>query len=425
VIWSSPLHAAAAPARRSAAILAAVLALAAAMLFSPAGAAAAPSIGAPSAIAVETTTGDVAFERAADRPRSIASATKLMTALLALERAAVSDVFTAGPYRPLPVESQLEPSLRPGERMTVGDLLRGLLLESANDAAVAIAENVSDSRAGFVRAMNVRADELGLEDTHFVDPIGIGPGNRSTARDLVRLTLELRTHPFFRRVVAQTQATLGSGDRPRTVANRNTLVAGRIVDGVKTGHTERAGYVLVASGRDGRRVRLVTVVLGARSESARNADTLALLRWGFRQYRRVRAVQRGVAYDTVPIRYRRGAELQLVAAQGLSKVVRRDETLTRRIVDVPAEVDGPVRAGQRIAGIEVLRAAEVIASVPLVAKDAVPAATLAQRTKHRLTRPVTLAVVVAALAGSVLLAGMGIRQRRDPRPPRPQATGTA
>lgn len=420
-------HPGAATARRrsAVAVLAPLLAVLAVALGLPSPAAAAPQITAPSAIVVETTTGDVVFERAADRPRPIASATKLMTALLALERARLSDEFTAARYRPLPVESQLEPPLQPGERMTVADLLRGLLLESANDAAVTIAQNVSVSRAAFVRAMNQRARELQLDHTRFTDPIGIGPGNRSTARDLVRLTLELRAHPFFRRVVARTQATLESGDRTRTVVNRNTLVGEPIVDGVKTGHTDRAGYVLVGSGRDRRRIRLVSVVLGAPSEAARNADTLALLRWGFRQFDRLRPVQRDGVYASVPIKYRRGAELRLVAARGLSRIVRRGESLTTRATGVPDEVEGPLGEGARVAEIEVLRGAQVIATVPLVAADDVPAASLAQRTKERLTQPVTLVLAVAGLAGSVLLAGMGMRQRRDPPRPRRQATGAA
>jgi D-alanyl-D-alanine carboxypeptidase (penicillin-binding protein 5/6) len=403
----------------------AVLALLGALLAGPTPAAAEPAISAPSAIAVETTTGDVVYERAADRRRTIASATKLMTALLALENAETSDRFTAARYRPLPVESQLRPALRPGEEMTVGDLLRGLLLESANDAAVTIAENVSGSRRTFVQAMNARAGELGLEHSSFVDPIGIGPGNRSSARDLVRLTLELRTHRFFRRTVARTQAVLESGDRTRTVANRNTLVGEDIVDGVKTGHTQQAGYVLVGSGRNRDRIRLVTVVLGAPTEAARNADTLALLRWGFRQYQRVSAVKADTVYGSVPIRYRRGAQLRLVAGRDVSRVVRRGGSLTTRAVGIPDEVEGPLREGQRVASIEVRRGREVVATVPLVAADAVPEASFAQRTKERLTRPVILVIALAALAGSVLLAGMATRQRRDPPRPRRQATGTA
>ena len=137
--------------------------------------------------------------RSARERRSIASTTKLMTALLTLERMRLGQTVTATRYRGLPVESVI--GLRAGERMTVPDLLRGLLLASANDAAATLAARIAGSRTAFVRLMNRRARELGLSDTHFSNPIGLdGAGNYSTAADLVKLTLILRRNAFFRRV---------------------------------------------------------------------------------------------------------------------------------------------------------------------------------------------------------------------------------
>ena len=290
----------------------------------PAAAAKLPELAAKSAIAVETSTGDVVYARRPDRPRPIASATKLMTALLALERLPRNKLIPASNYRPAPIESHI--GLRPGEEMTVADLLRGLMLASANDAAVTLAEATSGSRPAFVRAMNARARRLGLTRTRFDNPIGLdAPTNRSTARDLVRLTLQLRTHPFFRRTVAREQATLKSGDRLRVIRNRNTLVSHRRVDGVKTGHTRLAEYVLVGSGRSASGVRLITVVLGEPDEATRNSDTLELMTWGFRQFRVLRPIRRGQTFPgaRAPIRYRRGAELALVAAGSVRRVIRR------------------------------------------------------------------------------------------------------
>ena len=134
--------------------------------------------------------------------------------------------------------------------MTVADLLRGMLIESANDAAATLATRIGGTEANFVRAMNKRAKELGLKNTHYANPIGLDdPANYSTARDLVRLTLRARAFNFFRRTVAHEQVTLHSGDHERTLENRNGLVKLQQVNGVKTGHTQQAGYVLVASGR--------------------------------------------------------------------------------------------------------------------------------------------------------------------------------
>ena len=368
-------------------------------------AAAPPAVSAPSAIVVETTSGEAVFERLAASRRPIASATKLMTALLALERSKLSDVVPAARYRALAVESKI--NLQPGEKLTMADLLRALLLASANDAAVTIAEHVSGSRNAFVRDMNARARDLGLKDTRFANPVGLdAPTNRSTARDLVTLTLELRKSSFFKRTVDRAGATLNSGSRPRAIANRNRLIRREpFVDGVKTGHTIGAGYVLVGSGtRNG--VSLVSVVLGTASEAAREADTLALLRYGFKQFRRARPVRRGNILTRVPIRFREGAELDLIAGRSVTRVVRKGRRLRTDVAGVPAEIVGPVERGQRFGVVKVTDRAsgELVAEVPLVAAAAVPAATVADRGRDYFTRPTTIALLMAVVLASVALA---------------------
>lgn len=403
-------------ARALATVLPAMVAIVLGASAAPARAAMAPEVSADSAILVETSSGDVLYQRRPDRPRPIASTTKLMTALLVLERARLSEVMPASRYRPAPIESQL--GLAVGEEMTVADLLRGLLLESANDAAVTLAEGVSGSRPAFVRAMNRRARELGLTRTRFANPIGLdAPGNRSTARDLVQLTLKLRTFPFFRRTVAREEVTLESGNQVRTIENRNTLVAHPRVDGVKTGHTRLAEYVLVGSGRSRLGVRLISVVLGAPSEAARNEDTLALLEHGFASYRVGRVVRRNQRFEQarVPIRYRRGAELPLMAERAVRRVVRTGgEDPVATVVGVPREVEGPVRRGERVgaARIQVIHEGRVVDEVPLVASAAVPEADLAQRIKDGVTRPYTLIALLVAATGTVLLARAAVRRRR-------------
>ena len=153
--------------------------------------------GAEAAIVIDGRDGDVMFAKNAGERQSIASTTKLMTALLTLERARPREVFTAADYDAAPVESQI--GLRPGERMTVSDLFEALLLESANDAAETLAEGISGSRDAFVADMNERAAELGLEDTSYANPIGLDdPPNYSTASDLAALTRELLRRPRLR-----------------------------------------------------------------------------------------------------------------------------------------------------------------------------------------------------------------------------------
>ena len=385
--------------------LAAVLVLALAVTAATAAAATKPpDVAAPSALVVEASTGDVAYDRAPNGRRQIASATKLMTALLTLERSRPSTVYRASRYRALPVESKI--NLRPGERMTVADLLRGLLIESANDAAVTLAERVSGSREAFVKAMNVRAQQLGLRDTHYTNPIGLdAPGNYSSARDLVRLTLRLRAFEFFRRTVARESVTLRSGDRPRTLENRNRLVRLPQINGVKTGHTQQAGYVLIGSGRK-RGITLISAVLGAPSEDARESDTRRLLAWSFTLYQRVRAVAAGEVLARAPIRYRRGAELDLIAGDSSRRfIVRKGQALRQCGLDAPAEVEGPIRRGQALGKLKICRGKKTIATLPVVAAADVPKAGTAVRTKDWFTRPLTLVLVVLlGLGGSVLLA---------------------
>jgi serine-type D-Ala-D-Ala carboxypeptidase (penicillin-binding protein 5/6) len=389
--------------RVAAAFAAGVLALVAL----PAGAAAAkplprPQVRAASYAVIDARTGEVLLDRAGNARRAIASTTKLMTALLALERARPREVFTAPAYRALPVESKI--NLRKGERMTVEDLLEGLLLESANDAAVTIAENVSGSRAAFVRDMNARARELGLERTRFANAIGLDdPDNYSTARDLAALAARLMRIRRFERIVDLPEAVLASGSRRRVVDNRNLLIARYpFVDGVKTGHTRSAGYVLVGSGT-GRDVRVITVVLGEPSESARDSDTVALLRWGIDQFRRERVLTRGATVAKVAVKWRGDETARLTTPATVALTVRRGERVMRQL-DAPGEVEGPLARGERVGSAQVVYRGKVVRRVPLVTADDVPGAGLPRRLTSALGPLLTLLLALAALGGVALVA---------------------
>jgi serine-type D-Ala-D-Ala carboxypeptidase (penicillin-binding protein 5/6) len=376
------------------------------------------SVRAPQAIVIEVSTGTVACQRQADKRRSIGSTTKLMTALLTLEQAKLSDTFTAANYNASPIESQI--GLQRGERMKVSDLMRGLLLESGNDAAVTLAEGVSGTRKQFVKAMNARARRLGLKSTHYANPIGLDEeGNYSSARDLVTLATVLRTNRFFKKVVDSPSGTLKTGVRPRAFKNRNRLVAQYAwVNGVKTGHTRGAGYVLVGSGsRNG--IQLISAVLGTPSESARDTDTVGLLKWAFTRFQRIRPVIEGRTMASAQIRYRQGATLKLVPDRTIRRVVergRRDEVKVK--VHAPEVVEGPIRSGQRLGRVEVTQGGRLVATVPLIAESAVPAAGITQKTKSWAGRPYVVVGVTALLVATVLLlrrAQTGRRPRREAR----------
>ena len=367
-------------------------------------------------VPVETSTGEVACSRNADERRSIASTTKLMTALLTLERAKLSDVYTAADYQPSPAESKI--GLERGERMSVRDLMRGLLVESANDAAVTLAEGVGGSRRAFVRAMNRRAQQLGLEDTHYANPIGLDEaGNYSTARDLVTLARVLRTNRFFRTTTDRPSVRLTTGNRPRTFDNRNTLVRSTSwVNGVKSGHTSQAGYVLVGSGLRNH-IQLVSAVLGTPSVAARDAATKTLLERNFQKFQQITVVRRGTVMTRVPIRYRRGAELALVAGKTVRRIVPRGQRddVDARVVGKPDDVAGPILAGKGFGAIEILQNGRVVGRVPLVAASSVPAADLEQKAKSWFTSPLPLLLVVGLIAGTVLVGRQLRRSVRNGR----------
>ena len=313
--------------------------LAALVLAAPAARAAgrrkpAPDVSAPSAIVMEASTGDVLYQRDATERRPIASTTKLMTALLTMERSELSDIVPASDYIASPIESKL--GLRPGEKLSVADLLRGLMLESANDAAVTLGEHVAGSTPKFVKLMNRRARAArprrhALHEPDRARRARATTPPRATSR---RLAITLRKHSFVRKIADRRSATLSTG-RPRPpVANRNTLLGqDRWVNGLKTGHTTQAGYVLVGTRTRKNRVTLVSVVLGTSSVAARDRDSLALLRWGAGQYRRVRPGARGHrdrrgARDPLPARRPAPARHGAEQADGASAPARGSRTRT-------------------------------------------------------------------------------------------------
>ena len=368
-----------------------------------------PRVSAPAAIVIDAANGDVMLERNADDERPIASATKLMTALLTLERAQPSDVFRAADYRAGAIESKI--NLRPGERMRVQDLLVALMLESANDAAVTLAEGVAGSREDFVAAMNQRAAELGLEETSYANPIGFDdPDNHSSARDLAELADRLLENERFAKIVDRPQATLRSGARRRTIANRNRLVrTWPFVDGVKTGHTRSAGYVLVGSAsRDGAQV--ISVVLGTPSEVARDAQSLSLLAWGLDQFRRVRPLRVGRAVERVAVTHFDDRRVALKPLSAPAITLRRGQRVRTR-VDAPAELEGPIPAGERVGRVAVLVDGKVVARVPLVTATDVPEASIVRRSGSLIGWAVAFLVLAVAVVAAARYRGSRLRRR--------------
>jgi D-alanyl-D-alanine carboxypeptidase (penicillin-binding protein 5/6) len=370
--------------------------------------------GAKAAIVMEASTGDVLYSRNADEHRSIASTTKLMTVLVALQRTDLDDIFSAVDYHATPAESQI--GLLPGERMTVRDLLRAALLPSANDAAATLAVGTMGSTGAFVKEMNRRALALGMRDTHYANPVGLDdPDNYSSARDLATLAVRLRRFDFFRHTVNLPRATLRSGSRSRTVLNRNTLVR-RIADvnGIKTGRTTSAGYVLVGSAtRAG--VTVVSVVLGEPTERSRDADSLALLRYGLNSYDAKTALPEGRILGRVALRYRGGEFVDVIGGGTVRRVLRRGTRTSVTVAGLPKEVDGPLPRGSRLGTAIVRAGGKILARVPVVTARPVEEAGLGTRLDDLLGRAETIVALVLLLACSLpllVLRRRALRRRR-------------
>ena len=369
----------------------------------PAGAAEEPPAvpAARAAIVVDGRDGTVMFAKHPDAERAIASTTKLMTALLALEQAKPSDVFTAPAYDAMPAESRI--NLREGERMTVHDLIEALLLESANDAAETLAEGVSGSREAFVEEMNARAAALGLEHTSYANPIGLDEaGNYSSARDLASLARVLLRRPRFARIVDLPEAELESGARPRVVENRNDLISAYPwVSGVKTGYTANAGNVLVGAADGPGGTRVISVVLGEPTETARNSETLALLRWGLTRFHRVRVLDPRKMVAQADIEYRDGSA-RLVPRRGAVLTIRDGQRI-RRHANPPDELKGPLPAGARVGTVTVLLDGRPVRRVALVTAEKVPDAGTLRVLLSWLGIPLTLLLLAAILVAAVLV----------------------
>ena len=393
--------------------LAALCAVLLAVGAAPAGGVAAPPDLEASAWAlIDARSGDVLASHAADERLPIASTTKLMTAYVALRELPLGQRVRAAPYTPLYAESLL--GLRPGERISVRDLLYGLILRSGNDAAYDLAIAAAGSEDRFVRQMNRYAAALGLSDTHYANSIGLDEaGNYSSAYDLTALGRRLMRVPAFAKIAAARNAVLRSLRPPRRIATRNDLLY-RLpwANGIKTGYTLGAGYVLVGAGRlDG--VQLISAVLGTTSESARDEETEELLTYGFSLHRHEVPVRVGQALAAPSIRWS-GGELPLRAARTVAIGVRRGQRLSVA-VRAPGEVEGPVRRGAVLGRATVLLDGLRVATVPLRAARAVPEASAFERARSIAAGNVGW--LALALFGILMIAGL-LRRRRRRRPRR-------
>lgn len=319
-----------------------------------------PRVVAASVALVDLDGRRILWERRAGDRRPVASLTKIMTVLVALESAELRDLVTVSERATGETGSEL--GLVPGERIPLEELLYALLLQSSNDGAIALAEHLGGSVERFVRRMNRRGRELGLRDTEFRSPHGLDDRGFSTARDLAELTAEAFTHPAFVRIARTKLRVIPAPRGPaRRIQSRNAMLwlyEGSV--GVKTGFTSAAGFCLVAAAeRDGR--RFAAVLLG--SPEAVFSDAAAVLDHGFFAWRIRTLVGEGEPLQPLSID---GREVPVETGAAIEALVRRGQGSTLRVLPDP-ELRLPVRAGDVVGEVVSLVEGEEAGRAPLVA----------------------------------------------------------
>lgn len=316
---------------------------------------------------IENQTGQVLAASNLNEQRAIASITKLMTVLVVLDHHKLTDVVTVDARSSSVGQESI--GLRPGEQLTVADLIRGALIQSANDAAVALALATSPDLSGFANLMNAKAEELGLEHTHFVTPDGLdAPGAYSTAADVTTLARDAMRVPFIRNTVDRRTAFI-AGDRTLHTWNDLLGVVPGVI-GVKTGHTSDAGWSQVVADEAGT-TTIYATILGSPSRAQRDADLESLISWGIGQYSLVVAIRADRLYAQVALPYGR-KPLVLVAKSELRAVVRPGRALTERVV-APRYASLPVHRGEVLGQVEVWAGGQLLGRRPLIASRSVAA----------------------------------------------------
>lgn len=364
-------------------------------LHTPVRATVAPKLTSPSAILQDLGTGQVLYAKKPDLRRPIASITKIMTALVVLDEASPDEEVVVSARAAGTRGAQL--GLVAGERISVQQLLYALLMQSSNDAAVALAEHVGGSVAAFAGLMNGKAERLGLHRTQFRDPAGLEDRGYSTARDVAAIVRAAYGEPLFARITrTRFHRIPAPSGRPRRIQNRNILLwlyPGAI--GTKTGFTTPAQHCLVAAAERGT-VRLVAVALGSRGDDAEGVfnDGAALLNFGFEAFERTVLVARGQALGRVTIE---GQSVEAVAGGELVKLVRKDQRSdVFRALLPDTGLFLPVVAGQRLGRELIVIAGKRAGSVEAVAARTVFRPT-ARASPSPQSAPVRTGSLVAAL----------------------------
>ncbi|MGE6390388.1 D-alanyl-D-alanine carboxypeptidase family protein [Psychrobacter pacificensis] len=342
-------------------------------------------------VLMDYNTGEILAQKNANESLPPASLTKMMTSYIIEQRLASGDlkeddqVLMSQNAWCRGSSSQSCMYVPVNKTASVIDMLRGIIIQSGNDASKAMAEHIAGSEASFAILMNEQAQKLGMENSHFVNSTGMpAEGHEASALDLAKLARAIvKNSGDYYSIYSEKEFTYNG----ITQGNRNALLAtDPTVDGLKTGHTDAAGYCLVASSnRDG--MRLISVIMGTKSQQARADQSRELLNWGFGHFTTVTKAPAGQFVSKVPVWFGEADEVELATGDNLQILTSKTQkNKITTVVDIPDSLEAPIKKGQEIGKMMAVIDGKAVASVPIIATNDVAQSGFLSRTWQHIVR---------------------------------------
>jgi D-alanyl-D-alanine carboxypeptidase (penicillin-binding protein 5/6) len=342
-------------------------------------------------VLMDYNTGEILAQKNANESLPPASLTKMMTSYIIEQRLASGDLKEDDQVLMSPnawcrgSSSQSCMYVPVNKTASVIDMLRGIIIQSGNDASKAMAEHIAGSEASFAILMNEQAQKLGMDNTNFVNSTGMpDEGHQASALDLAKLARAIvKNSGDYYSIYSEKEFTYNG----ITQGNRNALLAtDSTVDGLKTGHTDAAGYCLVASSnRDG--MRLISVIMGTKSQQARADQSRELLNWGFGHFTTVTKAPAGQFVSKIPVWFGEADEIELATGDNLQILTSKTQkNKITTVVDIPESLEAPIKKGQEIGKMMAVIDGKAVASVPIIATNDIEQSGFFSRTWQHIVR---------------------------------------
>ncbi len=332
-------------------------------------------VDAKGAILIDYETGRVLWEKNSDEPLAMASTTKIMTAITAIEKGNLSDTVTASKRAASAPPTKMK--LSEGEKITLKNLLYALMLQSSNDAAVAIAEHIGGSVENFCAEMTKKAKDLGAKDTVFKTPNGLDlEDHHSTAYDMALIARYALKNETFREIINTRAVSFQSDKKSYSITNKNRLLSEFSgANGVKTGFTGKAGHCFVGSAKQGDLWLISTVLAsgwGSKGKEQKWIDTKKILTYGFNNYEYQTPLTKNQLMGEIPVKKSNETTMRLLLKDGLKVCIKKDGTETVNVIKkIPAELTAPIKQGEKIGTAEIYINTSLIKRIDIIAEKTV------------------------------------------------------